>query len=499
MVDITRLRPGLLAMALTLAGCAGLVPQRPAIEALPGGLPPNAATAAEVVATPVSIDHWWTQFGDAELDRLIATALQNNQDLALAAARLREAQAQWNEARGGQQPSLDLQAGSGRSRTSNELLPLPGAASTAGRHQVSLVGQYEVDLWGRLASASDAARARLQAQAWSRASVEWSLSAQLAEAHFRLRAVQRQLDLSEAVRDSRARTAALRRTEHAAGAGAEFELRRAEAELAAAEVTLADLQRQRVALQATLALLAGEPTDRLFEAALPVAALDPQQLLAVRLPQGDAATLLQRRPDLRQAEAQLAASQSDTAAARAATLPALRLSGSVGSDVRDLSNLFSAGGFAGSLAGNVVQSLVDGGRARARVEQADARADAALAQYRRSVAAAFTELFQAYGALDLTQQALEAQRRRVSALENAHRLARIGHEAGAYAQLDLLDAQRNHFQAQLAEVDAYRDRLIGQVAAFKALGGGHAGIDAGWTATTTAAIPTTPSNTGDPQ
>lgn len=489
MVDIGLLRPGLLALALSLAGCAGLLPQRPAVEPLPDGLPSHPPVAAEVQAAPLSIERWWTQFGDAELDRLVAAALQNNLDLALAAARLREAQAQWDEARGGQRLSLDLQAGSGRSRTSSELLPLPGAAATAGRHQVSLVGQYEVDLWGRLASASDTARARLQAQAWSRATIEWSLSAQVAEAHFRLRAVQRQLDLSEAVRASREQTATLRRTEHAAGAGAEFELRRAEAELAAAEVTLADLQRQRVALQATLALLAGEPTDRLFGAALPTAALDPQQPLAVRLPQGDAASLLQRRPDLRQAEAQLAATRSDTAGARAATLPALRLSGSVGSDVRELSTLFSASGFAWSLAGNLAQSLFDGGRARARVDQADARADAALAQYRRSVAAAFTELREAYVALDLTQQALEAQRRRVGALAHAHRLAQIGHAAGAYAQLDLLDAQRNHFQAQLAEVDAYRDRLIGQVAAFKALGGGHGGI----------ATALTTSRTGDPQ
>ena len=470
-----RLAPFALAVLLALAGCAGLAPQRPAADALPAGLPSMNAPASASVQQDLAIDRWWTHFGDADLDRLIEAALERNADLAVAAARLREARAQLDEARGAAQPMVDLQATSARARASAQSLGLP-ASRTGSSHQVSLVGRYEIDLWGRLAATTDAARSRLAAQAWARASVEWGLSAQLAEAHFTLRGVQRQLEIAQAVRASRARTAAMRGNEHRAGAAPEFELRRAEAELAAAESTIAALQRQRLALEAALALLAGEPVESLGAAPEARSPLDPAQAFEVRLPQGDAALLLERRPDLRQAHALLEASHADIAATRAAKLPALRLSGDIGSDVREIGQLFNAAGFAWSIAASVVHSVADGGRSTARVEQSEARADAALAQYRLSVAAAFGELREAYAALDVANDALIAERRRVAALERAHRLARLGADAGALAQLDLLDAERNLFQAQLAEVDAYRDRLIGQVAAWKALGGGHAGV-----------------------
>lgn len=460
---------------LALAGCAGPSPQRPAADALVGGLPTMTTPAGATVQQDLAIDRWWTHFGDAHLERLIEGALVRNADLAVAAARLREARAQLDEARGAALPSLDLQATNARARASAQSLGLP-APRTGSSHEVSLVGRYDVDLWGRLAATTDAAQSRLAAQAWARASVEWGLSAQLAEAHFTLRGVQRQLEIAQAVRASRARTAAMRGNEHRAGAASEFELRRADAELAAAESTIASLQRQRLALEAALALLSGEPIERLGAAPDARVPLDPAQAFEVRLPQGDASQLLLRRPDLRQAQAQLEASHADITAARAAKLPRLSLSGDVGSDVREIGQILNGPGFAWSLAASVVQSVFDGGRSTARVAQSEARSDAALAQYRRSVAAAFSELREAYAALDVANDALTAQRRRVAALERAHRLARLGTDAGALAQLDLLDAERNLFQAQLAEVDAYRDRLIGQVAAYKALGGGHAGL-----------------------
>lgn len=478
-----------LIVTLGLGGCAVAVrepaPGRAAAEAaaeldrgvrdvvLPAAPPEGAAT----VLSTLAIDRWWLHFDDPALNALIEGALVRNADLAIAAARLREARAQLDEARGAQSPALDLQASSGRARTSAEALG--GTGQTGSAHRVALAGQYELDLWGRLAAGTDAASARLASQAWAQSAIEWGLSAQLAEVHFSLRTVQRQLEIAEAVRGGREQTVALRRTGFNAGVGSEFELRRAEAELASAESTLATLQRQRLALESTRALLAGTPLAELTAAPPAVVALDPAAAFEARLPKGDMATLLVRRPDLRQAEAQLAASRADVRAARAATLPALRLSGSVGTDVRDLSNLFNAPGFAWTLAAGAAQSLLDGGRASARVEQAQARSDAALLAYRQRVATALSEVRESYAAFDVAERTLAAERRRVAALAQAQRLARLGHEAGALPQIDALDAERNHFQAQLAEADAYRDRLLGQVAAFKALGGGHAGADAG--------------------
>jgi len=486
--------PGALAVTLTvvlattLVGCAVAVrepaPGRAAAEAAAEldrevfgvALPAAPREAAVTVVPALAIDRWWLHFDDPALNSLIEGALARNADLGIAAARLREARALLDEARSAQSPSLDLQASSGRARASAD--SLGGASGVSGHtgsaHKVALAAQYEIDLWGRLAAGTDAARARLASQAWAHAAIEWSLSAQLAEVHFSLRTVQRQLEIAEAVRVGREQTVALRRTGHTAGVGSEFELRRAEAELAAAETTLAGLLRQRLALESALALLAGTPLAQLTTAPAATVALDPSATFEARLPQGDMATLLVRRPDLRQAEAQLTATRADVGAARAATLPALRLSGSVGSDVRELSNLFNGPGFAWALAASAAQSIFDGGRAGARVEQAQARADAALLAYRQRVATALTEVRETYAAFDTAERALAAERRRVAALGQALRLARLGHEAGALPQIEALDAERSHFQAQLAEVDAYRDRLLGQVAAFKALGGGHA-------------------------
>ena len=469
-----RLAP--LLAALALAGCAAsLGPTAERATLVPAELPTLAPSATARPDATLSIDRWWTLFGDAALDRLIAEALERNHDLALAAARVREARARLDEVRGSQAPSLDLQAAGGRSKSSRDSLP-PGAERISNTHSAALVGRYELDLWGRLASGSEAARQRLLSEQWARATIEWSLTAQLAEAHFALRTVQRQIEIAESMRDTRATTLNLRRREVGAGIGTEFDLRRAEAELSGTEVTLSSLRRQRVELEGTLALLAGRPLAELAAAEPAREALDARQPFLARLPQGDTATMLLGRPDVRQGEAELAATRADIAAARAATLPSVVLSGSIGSDVRSLSNLFTASGMVWAIAASASQAVFDGGQRRARVEQADARADQAFAAYRKTVLGAVIELRDAYAALDLAQEALRHERERVDSLERARRLAATGYAAGALGYLDLLDAERNHFQAQLDEAGAQRDRLLEQIAVFKALGGGHAGL-----------------------
>lgn len=468
----------LAAMAtLLLAGCAG-TPQPAPLQrpALPAVAPFEQAAATSAV-TALDIDRWWTTFADTTLDARITTALARNADLAIAAARLREARALLDQAAGAQLPQLDLNLTSGRSRESAAAIGSPdGAPRIGGRHRVALVAEHEFDVWGRLDASTQAARERLQAQRWARAAIEWSLAAQVAEAHFTQRALQRQIEIAQAVQQGRERELGLRHTQAAAGAGAMLDLRRAEAELASASAALSTLQRRHLAVQHTLALLTGLPLQALVAAeAATVPPLDPQQAFEPQLPQGPLAELLTRRPDLRQAEAELAATQADVRATRAATLPAMRLSGSVASDVRDLSKLFSAQGFAWSITHSVLQSVFDGGRARARVQADEARTESAQARYQRAVAMAVLDVREAYLSVEHDAQALRAEQQRVAALAEALRLARVGWQAGVATQLDTLDAERQHFQAQLAEVDAYRNRLLGQVAAFKALGGGHAG------------------------
>jgi multidrug efflux system outer membrane protein len=458
-------------LVLLLTGCAGGLPGnvRPGAEltVLPSLTPPGVTEAA------VSIDRWWRLMGDARLEQLIEEALARNADLESAAARVREAQATLDVVRAAQSPTLDAQFTNSRrqqSRVGATPLP-PGFPRTASSHKLSLEAGYEVDLWGRLAAGSAAARSQLLATEWARAAVEWALTARVAETYFELGAAERRIAITESVRASRKASFELRSRERSAGAGTELDLRRAEAELAATEASLASLGRQRAALERSMLLLLGRNPTELKDIAIPQ--LDESRPLSLVLPQGAGAELLVRRPDVRQAEAQLAAANSSIEAARAATLPSLRLSGSVGSDARSMNDLFSGPAAIWSLAAGVTQPIIDGGRLKARVREERARAEQSLASYRKVVAGAVAEVREAYVALELNRQAFEADRQRTASLARASALARRGYEAGAAAQLDVLDAERNWHQAQLDQVGAYRDQLIGQIAAYKSLGGGY--------------------------
>ncbi len=467
----------LLVAAALLAGC-NTVP--PATRIVPDAglrtVPAISPSATATTKAGLSIERWWSLFGDADLDRLMDEALAHNEDLESAVARVREAQASLDGARAAHSPTLDLQGRAGRTQqTTVGTTPLPpNVQRLASTHRVSLEAGYEVDLWGRLAAGTGAAREQLLATEWARSSLEWSLTAKLAEAYFGLAAVDRQVEISEAVRVSRLATVRLRQAESAAGAGNEFDLRRAEAELTATDSTLASLARQRSSLERALTALLGRTPAEIASGQVRRNRIDESGPLAAVLPQGAAADLLTRRPDIRQAEAQLAAANYSIEAARAATLPGVRLTGNVGSDSKSLSNLFSGPAMIWSLLANVSQSIVDGGRLEARYREERARAEQSLANYRKSVAGAVLDVREAYEVLDATQQAYEAERNRVGSLARARELAKVGYENGALNYLELLDADRNWYQAQLQQVSARQDQLVAQVSAFKALGGGYA-------------------------
>lgn len=460
-------------IVVALAGCTPLVQVTPdaAVTALPDF--PAAQTAR--MEQNLAIDRWWKHFDDAALDRLMDEALAKNADLESALGRVRAAQASLDVVRAAQAPTVDLNARSSRDQRSNvSATPIPpGVGRQTSSHKLSFDAGYEADLWGRLSSSTKAARQQLLATQWARAAVEWGVTASVAETYFQLAAVDRQVVISESMRAGRARNVELRQRENTAGVGTEFDLRRAEAELTSAEATLAGLQRQRSSLERALALLTGRTPQQIAYLALERRMLDEATVFTPVLPQGAAGELLVRRPDIRQAEAQLAAANANIAAARAATFPSLRLSGSVGSDARSMSDLFTGPAAIWSLAASISQPIFDGGRLKAQVRQEEARAQQALADYRKTVTTAVADVRDAYLALDLEQQAWASQKARATSLQRAMSLAQLGYDEGALGFLDYLDAERNWYQAQLDQVSAYRDGLIGQVAAFKALGGGY--------------------------
>lgn len=461
------------ALVGTLVGCAS---PNPATAADPPSLPLLSFSPGSEVSESNVIDRWWLYFDDMDLHRRIADALEHNQDLHIASLRLKAARAQFDETVGAERPMVDANFFSGRSRVSEDTVGIRGAGAQVGSSlRLALTASHELDLWGRLGAATEAARQRLAAQTWARASAEWSLSAQVAETHFAQRSLLRQLEILAAVRLSRQRQLDVVQAAVRAGAASELDLNRSEAELAVAQSNEAALSRRMLAIESSLAMLTGVPLATLGgivdERPSP---LDPTRDISAHLPRGELSTLLVKRPDLRRAEAELAASSAELSQARAALLPSLRLSGSIGSDVRGLSNMFTGPGFAWMLASSLAQPLFDGGRREARVREQTALSGEASVRYQKAVAAAVLEVREAYLTLEHVTDAVASEHRRVEALGKAVRLARVGMQAGVLGQIDALDAERNYLQAQLAEVDAMRDRLLAHVLVFKALGGGHA-------------------------
>lgn len=461
---------------LSLTGCSGLMKQEP-LQLNPTAtlIPEFPASKTASIQPGLSIDRWWLLFDDAALQRLIDEALKRNEDLETAAARIREAQAALDIASAAQWPTLDLQGGTKRAQDSAlGARPLPpGVDRRTTSQQISLTAGYELDLWGRLSAVNSASRHQLLAAAWARSAIEWGLTARVAETYFSLAAVDRQIAISQSVRTSRQTTLMLRQRELAIGTGTELDVHRAEAELSGAEAKLASLARQRVSLERALAVLLGRTPDEIATEPLPRAVLDESQPFTSVLPQGAVADLLVRRPDVRQAEEQLAAANASIEAARAATLPSLRLSGTLGSDARSIGDLFSASSIIFSLAANASYAILDSGKAKARVREEHARAEQALLNYRKVITSAVLDVRETYAVLDVNQQSFVAQRERVATLTRARELARRGFDTGMLNYLDVLDADRNWYQAQLDQVSAYKDQLTGQVAAFKALGGGY--------------------------
>src|SRR5215467_13891942 len=279
----TRFAVLLLAAVAALAACTTTSPTRRLDASYDLGAAPLASMPATATTKPgLAIARWWTTYDDPALDQLIGEALAHNQDLETALARVREAQAVVDQTRSAQLPTLDANWQSSRAQQSiaGATPTLPGFDRQSTNHHATLDAAYEVDLWGKLASTTASARYQLLASEWARASVEWSLTAQVAETYFALGAIDRQIEISESVRRSRQATVGLREREREAGTGNEFDLRRAESELTATEASLANLARQRVALESSLTLLLGRSPEEIVSGQLARRMLDERVPLA---------------------------------------------------------------------------------------------------------------------------------------------------------------------------------------------------------------------------
>jgi multidrug efflux system outer membrane protein len=426
----------------------------------------------ESAARPAAAEPWWRIYGDAGLERMIDEALEHNSDVLVAAARVDEARALLGEARAGLRPRVDANARAGRSLASaaTGLLP-PGVARERDHYRATLDVSWEIDVFGRLRAARDAARADLAASEAVRDAVRLALSSRVAASYYALTALDAQVELTRRALRLREESLALQRRRREAGVISDFDLRQLEAEAATLRAQLPPLQRERELEEAALAALVGRSPRAVFEDAVPRAALGADAAAPVALPAGMPSALLLRRPDLVEAEQRLIAANTRVAEARAAHFPSISLTGFLGSESAELDDLFTGPAGIWSLAAAIAQPIYAGGRLEAQREAAAARERAALAQYQGAVRNAFREVRQALAAQARARESFQAQAERVAALEETLRLARLRYENGVASQLDVLDAERGLLDAQNARIEALRAQRAAVADLYRALGG----------------------------
>jgi outer membrane protein, multidrug efflux system len=443
-----------------LAGCASMAPpyERPAAPVATTF--PDAQAAGAPAAVPAADIEWQRFFIDPRLQRLIELALQNNRDLRIAVLNIERVRAQYQIQRAEQFPTLILGATGLAEPNSNG--DGNNTYYTAG---LNITG-YELDLFGRVRSLSDAALQQYFASEEARKAAQISLVAAVANAYLTLLADDLQLDVTRRTLATREQTYQLLRLQLDNGAGSEYDAAQGLSLVEGARAALALLLRQRAQDQNALELLVGQPLPADLPAGLP---LEAQGLLA-ELPAGLPSQLLERRPDVRQAERQLQAANANIGAARAAFFPRITLTGSVGLASDDLGGLFD--NRAWQFAPRITLPIFDAGANQANLELSQANRDIAVAQYERSIQIAFREVADSLAGRATLGEQLRAQQAQAQAEETRFRLADLRFQNGASSFLDVLDAQRTLFQTQQAVVIVQAAQVQNLVTLYKVLGGG---------------------------
>ena len=427
------------------------------------------AAALQSAAVPASEMGWRTMFADPQLQRLIELALANNRDLRLAALNVDAARSIFNIQQSTRLPSVSLDA----SRTRERALAQDNSGESRREvsNQVAVnvgTSAFELDLFGRVRSLSDAALARYLASEQGRDAAQIALIGAVADAYFARQLADEQRQLAQRTLKDWRQSLKLARLLKEAKQNSGLDIAQAEGQVASAE---ADLQaRQRAFAQAgnALQLLVGAelPAD------LPAARELARQPLVVPLPAGLHSDMLLVRPDIRQAEQTLSAANADIGAARAAFFPQVSLTASFGYASTSLGSLFDPSRQVWRFTPQISQPLFQAGRLRAELRLAEVRKSEAVAQYERAIQSAFREVADALAGAATLDQQIEAQTRVVASAQRRVALSALRYQAGVDGRLELLDAQRGLYAAQQSLLELRRDAAVNSVALYKALGGG---------------------------
>ena len=451
--------------ALLLAGCAiGPNYKRPAV-AVPDNFP-----GAGVDAASLADKKWSDLFDDAALRELVETSLAHNFDLAIASERVLEARAQFHIARANQFPNLTGQAGftAARSPGASSLQPLPPDTSFAGSYsQMGFALSWELDLWGRLRRLSEAARAQYLATEEGRRGVVVSLVSDVMTDYFLLRERDLELEIAEQTRDIAADNLKLVQLRHTHGAATGLEVHQAEQFLYTATAQMASARRDIAQTENALSLLAGQAPGEIARGKTLAELETPAQV-----PPGLPSSLLERRPDIRQAEQALIAANARIGAAKAMYFPQIALTGFLGGQSVALSRLFDTPERQQAIAPAAILPLFNAGQIRAGVRYSEAQKREMAIAYRKSIYTGLREVSDALVGYSRTREQRTEQELLVGALTESTRLSNLRYKGGLDSYLQVLDSERNLFQGQLALAQLRLAGMQSFVQLYRALGGG---------------------------
>ncbi len=452
-------------LLLMLGGCAaGPDYERPELDVPENYIQP-VEQGESFANTP-----WWDLFQDEQLQALIRIALEENQDLGIAAARVEEFRAVLGVTRADQFPTVDITATGAQTEGSDNVFPgnIPAIGSEkVENYRLSADVFWELDLFGRLRRSTEAARAQLLATEEAQRSITISLVASVASSYMLLRDLDAQLEIARRTQDTRTDSLGIIQARFDKGTVPRLDVNQAEIELAVAQAAVAAAERTVTQTENALAVLLGRNPG-----AVPRGQTLEQQTLPPGIPSGLPSELLQRRPDVLASEAELAAQTARIGVAQAARWPSLSLTGALGFESDDLSTLTDSGSDFWSAGLGIVQPLFNAGRNKSRVEIEEARTEQALLAYEQTVQRAFREVEDALVAVRTYRSEHEARRRQVAAARSAATLSRARYDGGVTSYLEVLDIERSLFSAELTESQTLRLYINAIIELYKALGGG---------------------------
>jgi multidrug efflux system outer membrane protein len=426
----------------------------------------EASEAASLADLP-----WWEVFRDDKLKALIEEALQNNYDLRIAAARVEQARALAGATRAEFFPQIGYEGGAGRTKGAIQFQGFSSEATNVFIGAFSM--SWELDVWGKIRRADEAAYADLFASEEFRRGVVLSLVSEVARAYFDLLELDLELDIARRTTESFQQTLTLFTQRLQMGVASKLETARAEASLASTAATIPDIERQIVAKENQISVLLGRSP-----AAIPRGTPLVDQTLPPATPAGLPSQLLERRPDIQQAEQTLVAANARVGVAKAGFLPTIGLTGLRGGRSDELEDIVKGSASIWTIAGGLTGPILQGGLVYENYQAAIAQWEQAKLRYEQSVLTALKEVSDALTDQQKLVEVQKEQERAVKALQESVRLATLRYTGGFASYYEVIEAQQQLFPAENALAQTRRDRLAAVVQLYKALGGG-------WSAYTT--------------